>query len=89
MSNNVLSSNQKKVIQEEGGIKYVHKTDTKKVLQMLTKLMKGVGGVGEILTMADKRGGWVEEMLTMATNGGGKVWNPPFLADIICEQSLK
>ena len=31
----------KKVIQEEGGIKYVHKTDTKKegmVRQMLTKL---------------------------------------------------
>ena len=37
----VLPSKKKKVIQEEGGIKYVHKTDTEKeggVWQMLTKL---------------------------------------------------
>ena len=34
-------------------------------------------------------GGGVWEMLTMADKGGGEVWTPPFLADIICEQSLK
>ena len=46
-------------MQEEGGIKYVHKTDAEKgrgVGQMLTKLTKGGGGVGEMLTMADKGG---------------------------------
>ena len=41
---------------------------------MLAGLTKGVVGVGEMLTMADKGG-----------RGGGI---PPFLADIICEQPL-
>ena len=39
-----------KIIQKECGIKYVHKTDTEKeggVLQMLTKLTKGEGGLGK------------------------------------------
>ena len=48
------------VIQEEGGIKYVHKTDIEKnggVRQTLTKLTKGGGDVGAMLTMADK--GWM------------------------------
>ena len=50
MSNNVLSSQKKLVIWEEGGIKYVHKPDTEKeggVQQMLTKLTKGEGGWGK------------------------------------------
>ena len=38
------------------------------------KLTKGGGGVGELLTMADK--------------GGRGVWTPPLLADIICEEPL-
>ena len=41
---------------------------------MLTGLTKGGGGVGEMLTMADK--------------GGRGGLDPPFLADIICEQPL-
>ena len=44
--------------------------------------MKGGGGVGEMLTMAEKGGRGVGEILTMA------VWTPPFLADLICEQPL-
>ena len=46
MTNNVLSL-KKKVIQEEGGIKYIHKSE---------KADKGGRGVGEMLTMADKEG---------------------------------
>ena len=49
----------KKVNQEEGGNKYVYKTDTEKergVWCILTKLTKGGGGVGEMLKMADKEG---------------------------------
>ena len=41
---------------------------------MLSGLKKGGGGVGEMLTMADK--------------GGRGVLDPPFLADIICEKPL-
>ena len=41
---------------------------------MLTGLTMGGGGVGEMLTMADK--------------GGGAVWTPPLMADIICKQPL-
>ena len=40
---------------------------------MLTMANKGGRGAGEMLTMADK---------------GGRGSGPPFLADIICEQSL-
>ena len=60
---------------------------------MLTKtnkqklLVKG-GGVGEMLTMADKGGRGVVEMLTTADKGGRGVWTPPFLADTFCEQPL-
>ena len=42
---------------------------------MLSKLTEGAGGVGEMLIMADK--------------GGKGCLDPPFLADIICEQPLK
>ena len=41
---------------------------------MLTGLIKGGGGVGEMLTMGDE--------------GGRGGLDPPFLADIICEQPL-
>ena len=41
---------------------------------MLTYLTKGVGGVGEMLTVADE--------------GGSGGLTPPFLAKIICEQPL-
>ena len=46
------------IIQEEGGIAYVDKTDAKRrgVWHMLTWLTKGGGGVGEMLTLADKGG---------------------------------
>ena len=37
---------------------------------MLTKLTKGGGGVGEMLTMDDKGEGGVGEMLTMTVKGG-------------------
>ena len=52
------------------------------------KLTKVGGGVGEMLTMADKGGGGGWEMLTMADKGGRGGLDPPFLADIICEQPL-
>ena len=42
-------------------------------LIMLTKADKGGGGVSQKLTFADRRGG---------------VYEPPFLADVICEQPL-
>ena len=42
---------------------------------MLTKLTEGGGGVGEMLTMADK--------------GGRGGLDPPFLGDLICEQPLR
>ena len=41
---------------------------------MLTGLTKRIGGVGEMLTMADE--------------GGRGVLTPQFSADIICEQPL-
>ena len=82
------------MVQDEDGIKYVHKTDTKKewgVWQMLTKLTEGGGGVGQMLTMADKGGRGVGEMLTLANkrgrghgemlttaDKGGGVWTPHF-----------
>ena len=53
-------------------------------------LMKGGGGVREMLTMADKGGRGNGEMLTMADKGGrGGLPPPPFLADMICKQPLK
>ena len=38
--------------------------------------------------MLTKGGGGVREMLTLADEGGRWGLDPPFLADIICEQSL-
>ena len=53
---------------------------------MLTGLMKGGGGVEEMLKMADKGERRVGEMLIMADEGWrGGLDPPPFLADIICE----
>ena len=42
-----------------------------------------------MLTMADKGGGGVKEMQTMADKGGRRGLDPPFLADIVCEQPLR
>ena len=55
---------------------------------MLTWLTKGGGQVRELLTMADEGGRGIGEMLTMADKGGKGALDPPFLADIICEQPL-
>ena len=53
------------------------------------KLTEGEGGVGVMLTMADKGGRGVGEMLTMADKGRRGGSGPPqFLADI-CEQPLE
>ena len=41
-----------------------------------------------MLTMADEGGVGVGEMLTLADKGGRRGVDPPFLADIICEQPL-
>ena len=38
--------------------------------------------------MADKGGRGRGEMMTTAEKGAKRVWNPLFLADIICEQPL-
>ena len=43
---------------------------------MLTSLIKGGGGVSQLLTITDKGG------------GGGWVQNPLNMVDIICEQSI-
>ena len=67
-----FSPKQKLVMQDEGVIKYVCKTDTEKG-----------GGLGQMLT---KGGGGVEEMLKLADKGGGL--DPPLLVDIFCEQPL-
>ena len=51
---------QKKVIQEEGGIKYVHKPYTENFggfSKCWQSWQRGEGGLGEMLTMADKGGG--------------------------------
>ena len=45
------------------------------------------GGVSQLLTKADKGGGGGSQKLTFADRGGG-VYEPPFLADEICEQPL-
>ena len=46
---------------------------------MLTMPTKWVGGVGEMLTMADKGGrGGGGEMLKWVEKGGGGGWAPPF-----------
>ena len=50
-------------------------------------LTKGDGGVSQLLTKADKGGRGVSQKLTFADRGGG-VYEPPFLADVICEQPL-
>ena len=51
---------------------------------------EGEGGVWQMLTKLTKRGGGVGEMLTIADKGGRGGLDPPspFLADIICEQPL-
>ena len=41
-----------------------------------------------MLTIADEGGGGVSQMLTIADEGGGGVYEPPILADVICEQPL-
>ena len=56
MSNNVLSSKKKKVIHDEGVIKYVHKTDVEKGGANADIADKGRWGVGKMLTLADKGG---------------------------------
>ena len=53
---------------------------------MLTRLTKGRGGFGKCWLRRGKRGG--EKMLTMADEGGRVGLDPPYLADIICEQPL-
>ena len=50
---------------------------------------KGGGRVSQFLIFSDKRGRGGEPISDFwLTRGGGGVWTPPFLADIICEQSL-
>ena len=58
------------------------------VRQILTGLTKGGRVVGEIPTISDKGERWVGKMLTMADKGGRGGLDPPFYADIICEQLL-
>ena len=58
-----MFSFQKNLLFKDNVLEYTDKKDAAKrrgVKQMLTGLTKGGGGVGEILTMADKggRGGW-------------------------------
>ena len=67
-------------MQDEGVIKYVHKTEAEKgggVGQMLTYLSKGGGRVGEMLKMADKGGRGGGEILTMADKGESRGLDPP------------
>ena len=49
---------------------------------------KGVSGFGRFLIFSDKKRRGVGKFLILADKGGGGVSKPPFLADIICEQSL-
>ena len=53
------------------------------------KLTKGGGGVSQLLTKADKggRGGQLKADICWQRGGRG-VYEPPFLADVICEQPL-
>ena len=50
---------------------------------------KGRGVVSQFLNFSDKGGRGGKPISDFwLTRGGGKVWTPPFLADIICEQPL-
>ena len=41
-----------------------------------------------MLTIADEGGRGVSQKLTIADEGGGGFYEPPILADVICEQPL-
>ena len=59
------------------------------LLNMLTKLTrKKGGGVGQMLTLADKGGRGGRGNAHIGIQRGERGSGPPFLADIICEQPL-
>ena len=58
-------------------------------MNMSTKLTRQREGGWTNADMADKEEGWIREILTLADKGRTGIWDPPLLADIICEQPLK